>query len=279
MSLREKIENNLAIWMFGALGAGFLAGIGTYKSIMDIAQLDVIPKSRLEELEGGCKPKTEAIEPINEVSKPTDSPDSEKLQAQSSPSVSKTSQSPEERGLEERNTASRESSSDFLQELFGTAESEKSEPLEMRESEKSEPLEMREAEKPEALEMRFSEGLVPFPEHFDLIRPGMRLSEARIAFPDGKIFSRWYAVDIEGGPFSNVSYHMPRGEDPPIEVIHFYFRSDEAKKLVVSETLRKFGGISHSSESLGAVLSWPDINGFALTLSDSSYRISLRGEE
>jgi len=51
MSLKDKIENNLTIWFLGALLAGFLSGIATYKGILEIAQLKVISAGKLEQLE------------------------------------------------------------------------------------------------------------------------------------------------------------------------------------------------------------------------------------
>ena len=42
MNLDEKIKNNLAIWFIGALVAGFAAGVTTYKTILEIAKLDVV---------------------------------------------------------------------------------------------------------------------------------------------------------------------------------------------------------------------------------------------
>lgn len=50
MNLREKVENNLTIWLLSALLAGFLAGVGTYESVLKIAQLEVIPKGQVDAL-------------------------------------------------------------------------------------------------------------------------------------------------------------------------------------------------------------------------------------
>jgi hypothetical protein len=41
-SLKERIENNLTVWFLGILLAGFLAGLGTYKGILEIAHLQVV---------------------------------------------------------------------------------------------------------------------------------------------------------------------------------------------------------------------------------------------
>ncbi len=46
MNLKEKIENNLTIWILGVLLTGFLAGLGTYKGILKIANLEVVSKSK-----------------------------------------------------------------------------------------------------------------------------------------------------------------------------------------------------------------------------------------
>lgn len=247
MTLRERIENNPAIWLFGALGTGFLAGLGAYKSILEIAQLDVVPKARLEELEAGSRPEVEP-EPIQQVSESSNGgPSPEKPTARMSSQPG-------------RNVASRDSQEEFIQKPDRPEETEEAEPP----------------------EFRLSEALPPFPENFDLIRPGMKLSEARAAFPRGEVSSRWYSVGIESGLFTHVVFYihiLSRGEDPPIDSIHFFYRDAEARQVVISETLRNFGGIKHSSESLGVVLSWPDVNGFALILDDNSYEVSLRNEE
>ena len=44
MSIKEKIENNLTVFFLGALFTGFLFGLGTYKSIVEIANLDTVRK-------------------------------------------------------------------------------------------------------------------------------------------------------------------------------------------------------------------------------------------
>lgn len=54
MRLKERIESNLAIWFLGTLVAGFLAGLGSYKAILEIAHLDVVSQNsyvRKDELE------------------------------------------------------------------------------------------------------------------------------------------------------------------------------------------------------------------------------------
>jgi len=50
VSLKEKVENNLAIWLLSTLFAGFMAGIGTYKAVLEMAQLEVVSKARLDAL-------------------------------------------------------------------------------------------------------------------------------------------------------------------------------------------------------------------------------------
>lgn len=58
MNLRERIENNLAVWLLSTLLTGFLAGIGTYKAILDIAQLKTISAGEYDRLraEPSAKP-------------------------------------------------------------------------------------------------------------------------------------------------------------------------------------------------------------------------------
>ncbi len=44
MSFKQKIESSPILWILGTLLTGFLAGIGVYKGIIEIAQLKVVPK-------------------------------------------------------------------------------------------------------------------------------------------------------------------------------------------------------------------------------------------
>ncbi|UVC31687.1 hypothetical protein [Pantoea sp. SOD02] len=46
MSIKENIENNLIIWFLTSLLGGFLAGIATYKAIIEIAHLEVVPQGQ-----------------------------------------------------------------------------------------------------------------------------------------------------------------------------------------------------------------------------------------
>ncbi len=45
MSLKDTIDNNLVIWALGILLAGFLAGVGAYKGVLEAAHLEAIPKT------------------------------------------------------------------------------------------------------------------------------------------------------------------------------------------------------------------------------------------
>jgi hypothetical protein len=45
MSFKERIEDNAALWLLGTLLTGFIAGLGAYKGILEIAQLAVVPKT------------------------------------------------------------------------------------------------------------------------------------------------------------------------------------------------------------------------------------------
>jgi|GEM_PF-6616981 len=50
-SLKEKIENNIAIWMLAILLTGFLSGLATYEGALKIMSLETISKDRLKQLE------------------------------------------------------------------------------------------------------------------------------------------------------------------------------------------------------------------------------------
>ena len=54
MGLRQKIEDNLAIWLFSALVTGFLAGVGAYQAVLQMAQLEVVSRAKLEALQAAA---------------------------------------------------------------------------------------------------------------------------------------------------------------------------------------------------------------------------------
>ena len=114
----------------------------------------------------------------------------------------------------------------------------------------------------------------PFPDSFDRVVPGMKLSEARAAFPRGQMNSTLYIVEIESGPFSDVAFGFwPTGEDPLIERVVLSFRDDSSRQSVLQAVLGSFGGAPHQSEVLGTRLLWNNINGYELTL-DQMYAIT-----
>ncbi len=49
--LRERIEKNSTIWLITIAVAGFVAGLVSFKAILEIAQLAVVPKAKLEQLQ------------------------------------------------------------------------------------------------------------------------------------------------------------------------------------------------------------------------------------
>lgn len=51
MGLRERIENNVTVWFLGAVVTGFVAGIGTYESVLRIAHLEVVTQAQQEQHE------------------------------------------------------------------------------------------------------------------------------------------------------------------------------------------------------------------------------------
>jgi hypothetical protein len=48
LRLREKVENNPAVFFLGTLLVGFLAGLGCYQGILEVAHLEVVPAGSLE---------------------------------------------------------------------------------------------------------------------------------------------------------------------------------------------------------------------------------------
>src|SRR5688572_16204055 len=65
MNLRDKIESNPLSWILRALLAGFVAGLATYEAILRIAQLEVVPRARVQTgaSPASAKPATQLTAP------------------------------------------------------------------------------------------------------------------------------------------------------------------------------------------------------------------------
>jgi hypothetical protein len=50
-SIKERIEQNLVVWLLTSLLTGFGAGMGAYRTIQEIGGLTPVPKSRFEDLQ------------------------------------------------------------------------------------------------------------------------------------------------------------------------------------------------------------------------------------
>ncbi|MEA2690685.1 MAG: hypothetical protein QOJ16_72 [Acidobacteriota bacterium] len=253
-SLRQKIENNLVVWFLGTLLVGFMAGMTTYKAILDIAQLAVVQKSKLDQLQANTRDMapeahlTLPASPAQPKESSTQAPETH-LTLPSSPAQPKESstQAPETHlTLPASSAQSKESST-----------------------------QAPEAQLPA---FRISPQFPPFPENFEVIRPGMKLSEARTISPKGQFtLTGVYHVDIDQGQFRSVSYFFNSSEadDPSIYSVLFHFRDDASRQQVFVAVLKQFGSFPHKNQVLGTVLVWPDLRGFQLTIDSSAYRISL----
>ena len=51
MGLKERVENNAAVFFAGAIVAGFLAGIGAYQGIIKFAKLEIVSQNQLARVE------------------------------------------------------------------------------------------------------------------------------------------------------------------------------------------------------------------------------------
>jgi hypothetical protein len=199
MTVRERVENNLVVWHLGTLLTGFLAGIATYRGILEIAQLAVVPKSKLENVEPSPPSTTTAKDvPINSVDTPGPSP---------VPNVPPRS---------------------------------------------------------------------PLPDGYDSVKPGMKLSDAQLAFPGGRLGTASYRVELRSEHFASVTFIAAgHEEDPPIDLIAFHFKNDTGRESAITTLLQKFGSLPHRRESLGKRLVWPNIGGLELTIDDDSYSVSV----
>ncbi len=59
--IKEKIENNIVVWMLGTLLTGFLAGIGTYEGALKIMRLETVSKDRLKQLEASSNTSSGSV--------------------------------------------------------------------------------------------------------------------------------------------------------------------------------------------------------------------------
>ena len=57
MTLRDRIENKLTVWLLGTLLTGFLAGIATYRTVLEMAQLKTISSAEYQQLTETKKPE------------------------------------------------------------------------------------------------------------------------------------------------------------------------------------------------------------------------------
>lgn len=62
VGIKEKIENNVVVWMLGTLLSGFLAGIATYQGALRIMDLATVGQERLRQLEGAPAVKESSME-------------------------------------------------------------------------------------------------------------------------------------------------------------------------------------------------------------------------
>jgi hypothetical protein len=126
-------------------------------------------------------------------------------------------------------------------------------------------------------ELHFS-STPPLPANFGRVRPGMKLSQVRAAFPGGDLGTGYYTYTVDdSGPFRQaLFYFASTSDDPAIEAIFFDYRDNDTRKSVLASARRQFGHLPHKSVALGSEIIWPDINGFELKVG-SFYRITLAG--
>jgi hypothetical protein len=214
MNLRERIEDNLTVWLLGTLLTGFLTGLGAYKQILEIAQLEVIPKVKLEQLQAAASQVTHMTQANGlkvDAAEPTPKEASDST-GEASTSVSSA----------------------------------------------------------QVHELRLSASASPFPEHYDSVRLGMKLSEAQLILPGGRMNAEYYSVDLDSPLFTGVQFvALGHESDPKIESVYFRFRDEGAKRIVISSLLKEIGHLPHKSESLGQRLIWPNVHGFNLTIEDN----------
>ncbi|MEK7275037.1 MAG: hypothetical protein AAB296_02310 [Candidatus Desantisbacteria bacterium] len=48
-NIKERIEQNVTVWLLGTLLTGFLSGVGAYRTIQNMAELSVVPATKIGE--------------------------------------------------------------------------------------------------------------------------------------------------------------------------------------------------------------------------------------
>ena len=115
----------------------------------------------------------------------------------------------------------------------------------------------------------------PLPREFRKTPPGTKISALRLLFPDGRLTSGSFSVDLHSGLFRYVTlYHDGAGADPQVRSLAFWFRDDVAKTKARQQMMLAFGDYPYTSRVQGLVLEWEDVHGFRITVDD--YDVSIK---
>lgn len=81
MTLKERVEENIVLWLLGSLLTGFLSGIATYRTVQEVGGLEPVSKiayKALEQRAGESEASTTRLQ--NELSKVKDQLDAARRQ-------------------------------------------------------------------------------------------------------------------------------------------------------------------------------------------------------
>jgi hypothetical protein len=120
----------------------------------------------------------------------------------------------------------------------------------------------------------------PFPQGYDIVRPGMPLSFAKQTYPNGYMSgSTGYVVQMKNSPFSHVVYNFRdtmADPDPPIWYAEFATRSTQVMARVREQLIRALG-TEGMKTTAGGRIGWDDVDGRAVVV-DQSARLLICGK-
>ncbi len=244
MSIRERVESNVAIWLLGTLSTGFIAGIGTYKGILEIAHLTVISKS--------VSP-SKLAQGIEKMKKQND-----ELRMQiENLKIDRTNKTDTTRASDDSDRLPRERGSTNLP-LFL--------PLKL-----SAPNFFRSVRfTGDNCEIFYLEKAAPLGLGF--VEIGRKLSSIRSMYPtlvpEGIADSLKYT--FSEGPFESVVYSLSSDDhDPKVIRIEYRFKNEEAKHLVRKEASKVFEHFKYSARDRGLIVEWKNVDGFNVEIGDA----------
>ena len=116
------------------------------------------------------------------------------------------------------------------------------------------------------------------PVDFAHVRPGMRLSVLKAAFPEGQVQGIHFIVKPRRGPFSQLTCGLGatgvKEIDPVVGYFNFAISSESSYRRVKDELLVALADYEVTPAVLGEVLHWQEIEGLEASLSRQFYTVT-----